>query len=118
VQGQEIFLFSKTSRPALGTTQPPVGNGASFSGLKWPGREVDHSPPPGAEVKNEWSCTFDLPICLHGVDRENFFTFILCLNGVNIDRISEFDSVLIERNLVRRWNTNVVISHYYHRAFF
>jgi len=26
-------------------------------GLKRPGREADHSPPPGAEVKNGWSCT-------------------------------------------------------------
>jgi len=23
-EGQEIFLFSRSSRPALGTTQPPV----------------------------------------------------------------------------------------------
>jgi hypothetical protein len=26
-------------------------------GGKWPGREVDHSPPSTAEVKNTWSCT-------------------------------------------------------------
>jgi hypothetical protein len=37
-----------------------------------PEREVIHSPPPNAEVKNEWSSTFTTPIRLHGVDRDNF----------------------------------------------
>jgi hypothetical protein len=32
-----------------------------------PGREADHSPPSGAEVKKEWGYTFALPIYLHGV---------------------------------------------------
>jgi hypothetical protein len=29
----------------------PVGNRGSFSGVKRPGREADHSPPSSAEVK-------------------------------------------------------------------
>jgi hypothetical protein len=29
----------------------PVGTGDSFLGVKWPGREADHSPPTSAEVK-------------------------------------------------------------------
>jgi hypothetical protein len=48
----------KISRPALGPTQPPIQwvTWALSAGIKWPMREADHSPPPSAEVKNEWSC--------------------------------------------------------------
>jgi hypothetical protein len=41
-----------------------------FLGIKWPGREADHSPPSNVEVKNEWSFTFMLPMCLHDLHRE------------------------------------------------
>jgi hypothetical protein len=38
---------------------PPIQwvPGAIFLGVKWPGREDDHSPPSSAEVKNAWSYT-------------------------------------------------------------
>jgi len=41
----------------LGTTQPPIKwvPEALSLGVKWPGRESDHSPPSSAEVKNVWS---------------------------------------------------------------
>jgi hypothetical protein len=41
-----IFLFSISSRPALGFTQPPIQwvPGALSPGVKRPGREADHSP--------------------------------------------------------------------------
>jgi hypothetical protein len=45
----------------------PVGTGTLSLGIKRPGREADHSPPSGAEIKNAWSYTFTPPICLHGV---------------------------------------------------
>jgi hypothetical protein len=47
------FLFSKSSRPALGFTQPPIQwvPGALSPGVKRPRREADHSPPTSAEVK-------------------------------------------------------------------
>jgi hypothetical protein len=52
-----FFLFATVSRPALELTQPST---------QWvPEREADHSPPPSAEVKNVWSCTFTPPIRLH-----------------------------------------------------
>jgi len=35
---------------------------------KRPGREVNHSPPYSAEVKNERSYAFSPPICLYDVD--------------------------------------------------
>jgi len=34
--------------------------------------EVNHSPPSRAKVKNEWSHTSTPPICLHGVEKDNF----------------------------------------------
>ena len=44
----------------------------SFSGIMQLELEVDHSPPPIAEVKNEYSY-MSLPLkCLHGMARDNF----------------------------------------------
>jgi hypothetical protein len=53
------FLFYLASRPALGTTQPPIQwvTGAFTLGIKQSGLEVDYSPPPSAKVKNVWSYT-------------------------------------------------------------
>jgi hypothetical protein len=50
------FLFPMSSRPALGSTQPPIQwiKGSLSPGLKGPGREADHSPPASAEVKKIW----------------------------------------------------------------
>jgi hypothetical protein len=52
-QGLGIFLFTTSSRPALGPTQPPIQWALeAFSlGVKWQGREADHSPPSSSEVK-------------------------------------------------------------------
>jgi hypothetical protein len=60
------FLFSTSSRPALGSAQPPIQwlPGALSPGVKRPGREGDHSLPPSAEVKKMWIYT-SAP--LHGV---------------------------------------------------
>jgi hypothetical protein len=53
---KEISLSSMSSRPILGPTQPPIqwALGALSPGVKRPGREADHSPPTGAEVKKTW----------------------------------------------------------------
>jgi hypothetical protein len=50
----EYFHFSISSRPALGSTQPPI---KWVPGLKRQGREADHSPPTSAEVKKMWIYT-------------------------------------------------------------
>ena len=73
LERQEVFLFSKTSRPAMGPTQLPIHwmSGALILRLKQHDLKVDHSPP-CAEVKNEWRYTFTPPIHLQGVDRDNF----------------------------------------------
>jgi hypothetical protein len=56
-------LFSTSSRPALGPTQPPVqwAPGALSPDVKRPGRETDHSPPTSAEVKKMWIYTSTPP---------------------------------------------------------
>jgi hypothetical protein len=48
------FLFSITSRPDLGPTQPPIQwvPGAVSPGIKRLGLEVDHRPACSAELKN------------------------------------------------------------------
>jgi hypothetical protein len=45
--------------------------GDIFRGVNRPGREVDHSPPPITEVKNQWRCTsiHAVPSC---VERDSF----------------------------------------------
>jgi hypothetical protein len=53
------FLYSTASRPALGSTQPPIQwvLGVLSQGIKRPGREADHSPPASAEAKKMWIYT-------------------------------------------------------------
>jgi hypothetical protein len=63
-QGQEIFLSSEPSRPALVPTQPPIQwvPGVPSLGIKQLGLETEHSLPSGVEVNNERNC-------LHGAHR-------------------------------------------------
>ena len=44
---------------------------SSLPGLKRPGCDVDHTLPSRAEVKNEWSYTFALPVYRHVGSRDN-----------------------------------------------
>jgi hypothetical protein len=52
-QGMGIFLFTTTSRMALGPIQPPIKwvSGALSLGKKQLGSEADHSLPSSAKVK-------------------------------------------------------------------
>jgi hypothetical protein len=65
-QGMGIFLFTATSRIALGPAQPPVQwvPGALLLGVKWLDCEADHSPPFSAEVK-KLSFTRDFTVLMH-----------------------------------------------------
>ena len=58
--------------PRFGPTQPLI---QWISGLKAPGREVDHTHPSNAQVKNKQDCTSSY-ICFHGV-QDNFTSFYL-----------------------------------------
>jgi hypothetical protein len=68
-RGLGILVFTTASRMALGPTQPLIQwvPGALSLGVKRPGREADHSPPYGAEVKNAWSYTSTFSIRFHGM---------------------------------------------------
>ena len=58
----------------MGPTQPTVQRVAEYvSVLKRPGRKGDHSPAFNINVKNEWSCTSTLHICLNEMGRNNTF---------------------------------------------
>jgi hypothetical protein len=67
-RGLGIYLFTTTSRMAMGPNQPPLQwvPGALSLGIKLPGREANHSPPSSAEVKNAWSYISTPPIRLRG----------------------------------------------------
>jgi hypothetical protein len=58
------FLFSKSSRPALGPTQLPIKwvPWVLPPGVKRPGREAGRSTPTSAEVKKMWFRTSTLPL--------------------------------------------------------
>jgi hypothetical protein len=59
------------SKLALGPTQPLRKWATGLSPrLNLLASEAVHLPPSSAKVKNEWSCTFTSPICLHGTWRE------------------------------------------------
>jgi len=45
----------------------PMSTRGSFPGVKQLGHEAGHLLPSSAEVKNVWSYTSTLPVCLHGV---------------------------------------------------
>jgi len=70
--------FSVLQNVQEGLWGPPSllfnGYGVVFPGAKRLGRDVEHSTPLIAQVKNEYSSTVPLftPICLHGVDRDSF----------------------------------------------
>jgi hypothetical protein len=53
-----LFFFSKTSRPAVGSTQPSSRwVPGFFTGVNWQGREADRSPPSSAGVKIKYNRT-------------------------------------------------------------
>jgi len=74
---QDIFLFSKTSRPALGPTQARIQwvPRTLSPGIKRLGLEADQSPSCSAEFKSEWSYTSTTPVCLHVMYKDNFALF-------------------------------------------
>jgi hypothetical protein len=69
IHGAAGWTTASAFRPVLGLTQPPIQwiPGVLSLWIKRPGREVRHSHPSSAEVKNVWSSTPTLSIRLHGV---------------------------------------------------
>jgi hypothetical protein len=64
-----LFLSDTVSIPTLGPTQPHIQwvPGALSLGVKRPGREADHSPPPSTEVKECVELYLHYPVRLLGV---------------------------------------------------
>ena len=79
----------------LRSTQPPMlWVTVIFPGIKRPGHEVNQSPPYSAEVKGEWNYTAIPPVCLLGVDSENFTCFYKNLVGLmKVDTVDILCSV-------------------------
>ena len=69
--GPRHYFLLHNKQPGSGPTEPPVKWLPGFfpRGLKRLRRDFDHSPPPSAEVKNEWS--YVSHICLCDVDRDS-----------------------------------------------
>jgi hypothetical protein len=79
VQGESFQIsLSSTLFTGAGFHQVShlMGTKGSFLGAKRPKRDVDHLPPSGAEVKNEYCCNSSPPVCLHRVGRVNFTLFV------------------------------------------
>jgi hypothetical protein len=57
------IIFSASSRPDLGPSQPPIQweLGSISSAVKRSGREADHSPTTSAEVKKMWIYVYTPP---------------------------------------------------------
>jgi hypothetical protein len=63
------FFFSKSSRPTLGSTQPPIQwlPGALSPEVKLPARGADHSPPGSDRGQENIDLYIHSPIRFHGV---------------------------------------------------
>jgi hypothetical protein len=69
---KRFFSPPKRPDPRLEPTQPPLSKSrGTFPRVKQSGLILT-TPPFSTEVKNEWNCTFIPPICLNGVERDNF----------------------------------------------
>ena len=68
----------------------------SFLKVKQPGHEINHSPPPSAEVKNEWSYTYISPASRSGVSRDNYI-FYPTLRVID-DNFVDLDMLITVRN--------------------
>jgi hypothetical protein len=97
-----IHIYSKSSRPPLGPTQPHF---QWVPGVHEPRREADHSHSSTAETKNEWSHTSAPPACLYCVfgDRYTlpFMPYACCIfqqpNHTRFDHLVKSTNHLVPR---------------------
>jgi hypothetical protein len=102
------FLFSTSSRPVLGSTQPPSQwvLAALTPGVKQPGCEVDHSLQTSAKVKKTCIYTSTPPYvfmaqCLISkAQGQLYFLLLQVLIWINCNRITEGSLYNITRTLV------------------
>jgi hypothetical protein len=80
--GKKMFLFSKPAKTDPGA-QPPVVQwvpGFFPNGAKRPDREVEHSPPSRAEVKNTWRYNATPSICLPWRGQGQLYCYLFLWN--------------------------------------
>jgi len=66
------FIFSTIVQTGYSAHTAVYSRGTGFfPGIKWPGREADHSPSSSAEM-NVWSYTTTLLLCHHHVEKDKF----------------------------------------------
>jgi len=58
--GDFYLLLNVQTGPMANTASYSMDSGVLSPGIKRPGRDIDHSPPFIAEIKNWWSCTSTL----------------------------------------------------------
>ena len=73
------FFLLQNFRTPLASTQSLTSWVMGFfpPGVKRPGYDADRSSQSEVKVWNWWSCTSTPPICLHGLDSDNFHFFLL-----------------------------------------
>jgi len=73
-----------------------------------PGLEVDHPPTFNADIKNKLSCTSTSPVCLPGMDKDNF-TFTLYLFCSLTAQIQRFHHPFRQKHpLLKDFNQNIL----------
>jgi hypothetical protein len=107
--GRKRFLFSKTSKPAPGSTHLPT---KWVQRVKQPKRETDHLPPT-SEVTSDWSCNSTPPTCLYGVRRKTFtFSFItLSANTKEVNAFHTYHSSSQLKTSAADWGSLNIVQH-------
>jgi hypothetical protein len=96
--------FSSLESVPAGSGVHPA-SGVLSPGVRRPGRKVNHSSPPIAELENEWSHTPTPPIYLHDVEIDYFILCRMrqqayeaqCLNMCNERKIREYKNLFLQK---------------------
>jgi len=98
-------IFSSPKRPYRLSDPPNLiccGYRRSFLGVKRPGRDVDHSNPSAADIKNEWSYASYLSACLRDVNNDNC-TSVITVSDLTLFLVSFFYVLLTVGTVVAQW---------------
>jgi hypothetical protein len=76
--GARAYSFLQNDQTGSGTplASHSMDMAVLFRGVKRPGSDANHLPPPCVDVDNEWSYSSASPVCLHAVDSQKS-TFVI-----------------------------------------